>query len=124
VVTPETMRRLQEYAWPGNIRELENVLERAVILATGTTLDIAPDLLPVSPPPNAGESNADPSAAAPDSAQSLSTLDAIERDHILSVLRQTNWLITGSRGAAKVLGVHANTLRNRMKKLGISRPAH
>jgi transcriptional regulator with GAF, ATPase, and Fis domain len=48
----------------------------------------------------------------------------VERDHILAVLRQTNWLVTGPRGAAKVLGLHANTLRNRIRKLGIARPAH
>ena len=62
-------------------------------------------------------------AAAPASDQPPS-LEAVERDHILAVLQRTNWLITGPRGAAKVLGLHANTLRNRMKKLGISRPAH
>jgi transcriptional regulator with GAF, ATPase, and Fis domain len=48
----------------------------------------------------------------------------VERDHILAVLQQTNWLLTGPRGAAGVLGLHANTLRGRMRKLGITRPAH
>ena len=123
------MQRLQEYPWPGNVRELENVLERAVILATGPTLDIAPDLLPApgraeSEGPRVESGNEEPSAplSAPlPSAGSPATLEAVERDHILSVLRQTNWLITGPRGAAKVLGLHPSTLRNRIKKLGITR---
>ena len=62
-----------------------------------------------------------PVAAHPTPGQPLPSLEAVERDHILSVLRQTNWLITGPRGAAKVLGLHPSTLRNRMKKLGITR---
>jgi PAS domain S-box-containing protein len=116
-VSRQTMQRLQEYPWPGNVRELENVLERAVILATGPTLDVGPDLLPTPTTPP-------PAEAPPTPGQSPPTLEAIERDHILAVLRQTNWLITGPRGAARALGLHANTLRNRMKKLGIARPVH
>jgi formate hydrogenlyase transcriptional activator len=143
-VNRETMRRLQEYAWPGNIRELENVLERAVILATGSTLDIAPDLLPAAAPPaeeptqrdgagavSAPARSGEPSRteagaarlAAPTEGQQPS-LEAVEHDYILTVLRQTNWVITGPRGAAKVLGLNASTLRNRMKKLGITRSPH
>ena len=128
-VTRATMRRLQEYPWPGNVRELENVLERAVILATGPTLDIAPDLLPApaataAEPPAAAAAMADAAIATPPpaSGQPPPSLQAVERDHILAILRQTNWLLTGPRGAAKVLGLHANTLRGRMKKLGIARP--
>ena len=132
-VSRGTMQRLQEYPWPGNVRELENVLERAVILATDPTLEVAPDLLPApaktrpaeerAPPEGAGD--APLAAAAPQAAgQPQPTLEAVERDYILTVLRQTNWLVTGPRGAAKVLGLHANTLRSRMKKLGITRPAH
>jgi PAS domain S-box-containing protein len=162
-VSRQTMQRLQDYPWPGNIRELENVLERAVILASGTMLDIAPDLLPTpapaaegrpsaagagSSPSKSGEPNqagtaparldappakedpvreegvedsSAPPATHPTPGQPLASLEAVERDHILSVLRQTNWLITGPRGAAKVLGLHPSTLRNRMKKLGITR---
>jgi formate hydrogenlyase transcriptional activator len=143
-VNRETMRRLQEYAWPGNIRELENVLERAVILATGSTLDIAPDLLPAAAPGNANLRLAFPEGAvsaparsgepsrteagaarlaAPTEGQQPS-LEAVEHDYILTVLRQTNWVITGPRGAAKILGLNASTLRNRMKKLGITRSPH
>ena len=109
-VAGQTMRRLIDYPWPGNIRELENVLERAVILTTGTTLAIAPDLLPLS-------------EATPDAGQQP-TLESVERAHILAVLRQTGGVVEGPRGAAPILGLHPNTLRNRMKKLGISRASH
>jgi PAS domain S-box-containing protein len=110
----ETMQRLLSYRWPGNVRELENVLERAVILANGPTLEIGPDVLNVSVTPE--------SAAIPD--EPSTTLEAKERDHILATLRQTNWVVDGDRGAAKILGLHPNTLRSRMKKLGIHRAAH
>jgi PAS domain S-box-containing protein len=131
-VSRTTMQRLQEYSWPGNVRELENVLERAVILASGPTLEVAPDLLPASVKARPAEERPQPegAAGAPSAAsqqapgQPQPSLEAVEREYIVTVLRQTNWLITGPRGAAKVLGLHANTLRNRMKKLGITRPAH
>jgi formate hydrogenlyase transcriptional activator len=135
-VSRKTMQRLQEYPWPGNIRELENVLERAVILASGSTLEIAPDLLPAPPtapisavPPNQNGSlkaenhkdNALPPAAQQTPEKPPPSLEAVERDYILAVLEQTNWLITGPRGAAKILDVNPSTLRNRIKKLGIVR---
>jgi PAS domain S-box-containing protein len=109
-VSPETMHRLQAYPWPGNVRELENIVERAVVLAAGDTLEIGPDLL--SAPGLV--------AAAPPPA----SLEAVERQHILAVLQQTDWVIDGARGAARILEIHPNTLRNRMKKLGLSRPGH
>jgi PAS domain S-box-containing protein len=127
------MRDFQEYAWPGNIRELENVLERAVILATGTTLDSVPDLLPPATPARALAKRSNADVAAPDSPvpaaptsvpEEAQSLAAVERSHILSVLKQTDWVIDGPRGAAKVLGLHPNTLRNRMKKLDITRSSH
>jgi PAS domain S-box-containing protein len=102
-----TMRRLMAYPWPGNVRELENVLERAVILASGPTLQVDPDVLGQPGTEPAGK----PSAA----------LEDVERDHILAVLRRTRWVIDGPRGAAAVLGLHPNTLRSRLKKLGLSR---
>ncbi len=106
-VVPDTMRLLLEYSWPGNIRELENVLERAVILASGPTLEIDRDFLP----------DFVPTAAR----QGPSSLEEVERHHMESVLKQTDWVIDGPRGAAKILGLHPNTLRSRLKKLGISR---
>ncbi len=110
-VGQQTLRRLAAYRWPGNVRELENVLERAVILATGPTLDFEID----------GELSTSP-AATEDSP--LSSLEAIERRHIRAVLLRTQWVIDGPRGAAQVLGLHPNTLRSRLKKLGISRETH
>jgi transcriptional regulator with GAF, ATPase, and Fis domain len=105
-VGKETMGRLLAYAWPGNVRELENILERAVILASGPILEIDPNIL----------SRAVPTAEA---CQDL-TLEWIERDHIVKVLKQTKGVVDGPRGAAKILNLHPNTLRSRMKKLGIS----
>jgi PAS domain S-box-containing protein len=122
-----TMQRLVAYPWPGNVRELENVLERAVILATGPTLEVAPDLLPgpakVRPEKEAGpkDGKSAPAALPQGSGQSLPCLEAMERDYIVTVLRHTNGVITGPRGAAMVLGLNPSTLRSRIKKLGISR---
>jgi formate hydrogenlyase transcriptional activator len=110
-IHPETMERLVKYAWPGNIRELENILERAVILANGAEITVSPEMLPTVAVPRA-VSNSLPAT----------NLEAVERDHIVAVLEQANWVIEGTRGAAQVLGLHPNTLRSRMKKLGISRP--
>jgi PAS domain S-box-containing protein len=112
-VTPQTMRRLCEYPWPGNVRELENLLERAVILASTETLDIEQRLLQVPPPPAA--------SPMPATSQVSGSLEDLERNHILAVLNQTNWVIEGARGAAKILNLHPNTLRSRLKKLGLSR---
>ncbi len=108
-----TMEILTAYAWPGNIRELENVIERAVILADGSELEIDPEV--VALPHTAPTAVQEPGGK---------SLVSVERDHILSVLRQTNWVIEGAHGAAKLLGLHPNTLRSRLKKLGITRPSH
>ena len=106
-VSPKTMQRLMAYPWPGNLRELENVLERAVILATGPTLEIESELLSSSP-----------------TTTRPTSLEAVERNHILAVLEQTEWVIDGPGGAAKLLELHPNTLRGRLKKLGIQRRPH
>ncbi len=116
-VERETVTRLLEYHWPGNVRELENVIERAIILANGTILEIAPDVLSSSPAPFS------PDTAEREAAQE-STMQGVEREHIVKVLQQTDWVIDGPRGAAKILSLHPNTLRSRMKKLGIQRKSH
>jgi PAS domain S-box-containing protein len=127
-VSRETMQRLVEYPWPGNVRELENVLERAVILATGSMLEVAPDVLPAAAKTAPVEERPQPPGDVPIVAatvlgpgQPLPCLEAVERDYIVTVLRHTNWVITGPRGAAGVLGMNPSTLRSRIKKLGISR---
>jgi PAS domain S-box-containing protein len=112
-VSPATMQRLLAYPWPGNVRELENLLERACILANQPTLEIDTDVLPGAREPATGP------AEVP-----LAKLETVERNHILAVLLQTNWVVSGPRGAAQVLGIQPNTLRSRLKKLGISRSAH
>jgi formate hydrogenlyase transcriptional activator len=110
-ISEDTIRRLIAYRWPGNIRELENVLERAVILAAGPMLEVE----------IGGEIPSGPTAIED---TSLCSLEAIERRHMVGVLRQTDWLIEGPRGAARILGLHPNTLRSRLKKLGIARSSH
>ena len=110
-IDAETMSRLTGYHWPGNIRELQNVIERALILAGGPVLQIEPEVFATTAPL---------SLESPGPTADLKTL---QREHILAVLRRVNWVIEGEQGAAKVLGLHPNTLRSRMKKLGLSRPA-
>ena len=106
------------YPWPGNIRELENTIERAAILCQGKILEIPEPLLSSSAIPL---SNSD--AADSEPSRSLQSLEEIERDHILNVLEHTNWRVSGEGGAAEILGLNRSTLEARMKKLGISRKA-
>jgi transcriptional regulator with GAF, ATPase, and Fis domain len=106
-IPDDVMAALTAYDWPGNIRELENVLQRAIILSRGdtlTTVDIGVPTFEGMP--------------APESA----TLAEVERRHILRVLTGARWRIEGSGGAAQVLGLKPSTLRSRMMKLGIARP--
>jgi formate hydrogenlyase transcriptional activator len=121
-VAPETMDRLVRYAWPGNIRELQNVVERAVVLATGSVLEIDPEFL-VAAERDAGQDAVIP-AGPPAPARALDdVLKDVETRHVRGALEQTGWVIEGSRGAARILGIHPNTLRSRMDKLGIKRSA-
>jgi formate hydrogenlyase transcriptional activator len=106
-VPAKTMTALTEYHWPGNVRELENFIERAVILSPGADLHVPlPELKPLTV----------------NSTNGAKTLEGIEREHILKILRQTNWIIGGRSGAATQLGMQRSTLQSRMKKLGIARP--
>ncbi len=108
-VSTRSMRSLEQYLWPGNIRELQNVIERACILAQTPIFDIDDLLLEIDK-----NSSLDKS--------SKETLEDIERSHIRKVLKEMHWVISGVRGAAAILGVNPNTLRSRMQKLGIKRP--
>jgi formate hydrogenlyase transcriptional activator len=109
-ISTETMNSMVSYPWPGNIRELQNVIERAVILSKGPELKISLAGLALKPADATRFTNGD------------ATLEEIERRHILSVLEQTNWVFAGPKGAAARLGMKRPTLQFRMRKLGISRP--
>jgi formate hydrogenlyase transcriptional activator len=101
-----SMDALVRYPWPGNVRELQNIIERAVILSPGATLEVPiGDLTPVG-------------QQAP--AVGPVTLGDAEREHILSALRQTGWVVSGPKGAAARLGMKRSTLQHKMRKLGIS----
>jgi formate hydrogenlyase transcriptional activator len=112
------MERLVAYAWPGNVRELQNVIERAVVLSPSPVLKLGPDLLPVDD--SAARTTEPPAADTP----ALVTLEECERRHIQAVLANTNGVIEGPDGAARILNLHPNTLRSRMKKLGLARARH
>jgi PAS domain S-box-containing protein len=122
-IATDTMDLLSRYNWPGNIRELQNVIERAVVLSRGPILRLGPDMLPMNAEPASSTTIANipatPSGLS-DSPERLS-LEEVERRHITEILKQTDWVIEGQRGAAKILDLHPNTLRSRMKKLGIER---
>ena len=107
-VSAETMAALTDYPWPGNIRELENVIERAVIVSRGSTLEVSLQDL-------------NRRIAHGHCAERSQTLEEVERNHILSTLKQTGWVVSGPRGAAMRLGLNRSTLHFRMKKLGIFR---
>ena len=112
----ETMKLLQDYAWPGNIRELQNVIERGIVLSKGSILKLGPDMLPVEGSDRALEP--EPSLAP----GGMLSLREAQRRHILNALETTGWRISGPRGAGATLGVHPNTLQSLMKRLGIERP--
>ena len=110
-VTPESLARLERYPWPGNIRELQNVLERACVLSPGPVVEILEELRPSS----GSESAPAVPAVAHDA---IVTLEEGERIHIQQALAARTGRIHGPEGAA-LLGINPSTLRSRMKKLGI-----
>jgi formate hydrogenlyase transcriptional activator len=120
-IPSETMNALCDYHWPGNIRELQNVIERAVILSPGPVLQVAISAL--KPRPSAGATPAEngDSRKHPAGQNIRSVLEETERKHILSVLDETGWVVAGPEGAAVRLGMKRSTLQLRMQKLGISR---
>ena len=134
-VPDHTLQRLVKYSWPGNIRELQNVLERAILLSPGDTLVLAPDFspaqtvagtvahahaAPLAPAEHSAVRTPSPSTSTP--VIPVGAMEEVERRHIEAVLTQTNWMIEGERGAAKILNLNPSTLRSRMKNLGLKRP--
>jgi formate hydrogenlyase transcriptional activator len=109
-IASDSLEAMAKYHWPGNLRELENFVEHAVILSSGPTLELPLSELNRAPTP------------APVVELSNSNLQIAERDHILGALRDTRWVIGGATGAAARLGLKRTTLQSRMKKLGIERP--
>src|SRR5438270_3040561 len=104
MITSDAMDALTRYSWPGNIRELQNFVERAVILTNGDVLQLPPL----------------PSGAAPSTADPVTLADA-ERHHILHALKASNWVVGGAAGAAAKLGLKRTTLISKMRKRGVSR---
>jgi chemotaxis protein methyltransferase CheR len=105
-VSPATLKNICDYFWPGNIRALANVIERAVINTQGPVLRIVEHLGAVQPK---------------ELSISRKTLEVMERDYIIDILEDTGWRIEGPNGAARVLGLNPSTLRTRMAKLGVQR---
>ena len=114
-VTPEGLAHLRRYAWPGNIRELANILERATIVAPGR--DLTPAFLDL--PAGSAPALAPAAAVAPRGDVELITIDEVQRRHIRDVLAATGGRVYGEKGAAKILGLKPSTLQSRMKRLGM-----
>lgn len=110
-ISDDTMQSLTKYHWPGNVRELGSVIERAVVMSAGRILRIDREVFSASPATVSGR-------------EESPALEDVERQHILKILNQTRWIIDGPKGAARILGLHPNTLRHRLQKLGIQRPTH
>ncbi len=124
-IPADAMDALAHYSWPGNIRELENLIERAVLLSPGKELrvplsELKSEALAATPGADTSSSFTSPSSAALTSP--ITTLEDAERQHILRALKQTQWRIAGPKGAATLLGMKRTTLQARMRKLGIRRP--
>ena len=127
-VSRESMENLVNYPWPGNIRELQNVIERAIIVSADPTLRLDRDLMPVAATAKgleALEADApEDQSADVKSAKPLLTLDEVERNHILAALQHAGGVVDGPKGAARIVNLHPNTLRHRMAKLGIKGSRH
>jgi formate hydrogenlyase transcriptional activator len=122
-ISRESMENLLNYPWPGNIRELQNVIERAVVLSASPILRLDRNLIPITasairiePPEMVSLEIRQTDLKAE---TSLHTLDEVDRDHIRAVLQHAGGVVDGPKGAARILNVHPNTLRHRMEKLGI-----
>jgi formate hydrogenlyase transcriptional activator len=117
-IPSDTMSTLVKYPWPGNIRELQNVIERAVILTTGPVLRVPSDDLH-APAMALAAVVASPANSSRSPRNMRAALDDAERQQIVATLEQTNWTVAGPNGAAARLGMKRSTLQSRMQKLGI-----
>jgi formate hydrogenlyase transcriptional activator len=121
-VSKEALDALMGYSWPGNVRELQNVIERALVLSQGQTLSLN-HLLASSPVSRANPETPDVPVQENQraaGASKLPTLEEVERGHIVTALQQARGVVEGPKGAARILNLHPNTLRHRLKKLGIT----
>src|ERR1700761_3706750 len=127
-VSRESMENMVNYPWPGNIRELQNVIERAIIVSADPTLRLDRDLMPLAAGAKGMEGpetdSSEDQQADPKSPEPLLTMDEVERNHILAALQHAGGVVDGPKGAAKILSIHPNTLRHRMDKLAIKRSRH
>jgi formate hydrogenlyase transcriptional activator len=126
-VSRESMENLVSYPWPGNIRELQNVIERAVVLSSGPILRLDRGLMPLAASTEgmtSRETDAPDHRPADNSPHPILTLDEVDRNHILAALQHTAGVVDGPKGAARILNLHPNTLRHRMDKLGIKGSRH
>ncbi len=123
-LTRAVMVKLEEYDWPGNIRELRNAVERAVILARRGVMDF--DLPAALCPAPAAGTGARPGTQAGGRGQAAylteTEIERLERDNLLAILQRTKWRVKGPKGAAEVLGAKPPTVRARMKRWGLKRP--
>ena len=113
-ISAEMMQQMRDYDWPGNVRELESVIQRALIASSGPVLRLAESL--------SAKTDTDPGDEPRVLSSSVADLSLVEREHILSVLEDVEWKISGDSGAAARLGIPPSTLRSKMKKLSIVRP--
>jgi len=121
-IPSDTMTTLIKYPWPGNIRELQNVIERAVILTRGPILKVPSDDLAVpnhAPAPVIAAAFNTPVVPSDTNRNMRTALNDVERQQILAALEQCNWIVSGPNGAAARLGMKRSTLQSRMQKLGI-----
>jgi formate hydrogenlyase transcriptional activator len=116
-----TMDALCRYHWPGNIRELQNVIERAVIVSAGPALNVDVGDLKFPKVSHPEEKAAAPNSTTNGALHNL--LEETERQQVLQALKQCNWVVAGPNGAAALLGINRSTLQVRIRKLGISRGA-
>jgi len=123
-VPQETMTRLRSYSWPGNIRELRNVIERAVIITQGSTLSVIDDLELQPLEPEHYEQRTRHDVFEDSLAPVVETLEQTEYNLIMRTLQKVHWRLEGPVGAAELLNLHPSTLRSKMRKLGIERPRY